>query len=148
MGACESGIAVVPADIDPDVLAFVPSDLVQSLDEGRQIRLESRLGTGAIHQHANAPRLTRRLLRAHRQRPCCRAAEQRDELAAVHSITSSARASSLSGTWRPSAFAVLRLITSSNLVGCITGKSAGLAPLRTFPAYTPIWLNASERCVP
>ena len=50
----------------------------------------------------------------------------RDEL--VHSITSSASASSLSGIWRPSALAVLRLITNSNLVACITGRSAGLAP--------------------
>jgi hypothetical protein len=30
----------------------------------------------------------------------------------------------------PSAFAVLRLITSSKLVGCSIGKSAGLAPRR------------------
>jgi hypothetical protein len=36
---------------------------------------------------------------------------------AIHSITSSALASSVGGTVRPSAFAVLRLITSSNLVG-------------------------------
>ncbi len=28
------------------------------------------------------------------------------------------------------AFAVLRLMTSSNFVGCSTGRSAGLAPLR------------------
>src|SRR5262249_32609267 len=35
-----------------------------------------------------------------------RAAEQRDELAALHSITSSARASRLSGTVSPSALAV------------------------------------------
>src|SRR5262249_30394057 len=91
----------------------------------------------------------RLLLRPRRERPPRRrTAEQRDELAAFHSITSSASARSLSGTWRPSAFAVLRLITSSNLVGCMTGKVAGLAPLRIFPAYTPIWLNASERCVP
>ena len=34
------------------------------------------------------------------------------------------------GIVSPSAFAVLRLITSSNLVGCSTGRSAGLAPLR------------------
>src|SRR5262249_10961568 len=34
-----------------------------------------------------------------------------------HSITSSARASSVSGTSRPSALAVLRLTTSSNLTG-------------------------------
>src|SRR6516165_7977473 len=37
------------------------------------------------------------LLRTRRERPSGRAAEQRDELAAVHSITSSARASSVSG---------------------------------------------------
>src|SRR5215831_9320964 len=46
-----------------------------------------------------------------------RAAEQSDELAPFHSITSSARASSVSGTSRPSAFAVLRLITVSYLFG-------------------------------
>jgi hypothetical protein len=41
----------------------------------------------------------RRLLRARRERPRGRrAAEKRDELAAVHSITSSARASTLGGT--------------------------------------------------
>ena len=52
----------------------------------------------------------------------CRAgaAEQRDELAAPHSITSSARASSIGGTSRPSALAVLRLITNSYLVGACT----------------------------
>jgi len=46
------------------------------------------------------------------ERPRSRTAEQRDELAASHSITSSARASSVGGTSRPSAFAVLRLMTS------------------------------------
>src|SRR5260370_29570130 len=47
-----------------------------------------------------------------------------------YSITSSARASSLSGTVRPSAFAVLTLMTNSNWVGCSTGISAGFAPRR------------------
>src|SRR6516162_3122125 len=60
-------------------------------------------------------------------------AEQRDELAALHlrarSITSSARASSVGGTSRPRALAVLRLITSSYLVGACTGRSAGFSPL-------------------
>jgi len=49
------------------------------------------------------------------------------------SMTSSARSRSASGTVRPRAFAVLRLTTSSNLVGRSTGRSAGLAPLRIFP---------------
>jgi hypothetical protein len=50
-----------------------------------------------------------------------------------YSITASARASSVGGRSRPSAFAALRLIISSNLVGCNTGKSAGSAPLSTLP---------------
>jgi hypothetical protein len=44
-----------------------------------------------------------------------------------YSITSSAATSSLSGTLRPSTLAVVRLMTRSNLVGCSTGMSAGLA---------------------
>jgi hypothetical protein len=57
------------------------------------------------------------LLRACSERKSSRrAAEQRDELATVHSITSSARASSNGGMLRPSALAVLMLITNSNLV--------------------------------
>jgi hypothetical protein len=59
-----------------------------------------------------------------------RAAEQRDELATFHSITSSARVSSVGGTWTPSARAVFRLITKSNLVGCCTGRSAGRSPFK------------------
>ena len=48
----------------------------------------------------------------------------------LYSITSSARASKDGGRVRPSAFAVLRLITSSYLVGACTGRSAGFSPLR------------------
>jgi len=47
-----------------------------------------------------------------------------------YSITSSARPSNGSGTARPSALAVLRLITNANLSGCCTGSSAGLVPFR------------------
>src|SRR6516165_6925857 len=61
-------------------------------------------------------------------------AEQRDELAALHlrahSITSSARSSSVGGTSRPRALAVLRLMTRSNLVGCSTGMSPGFVPCK------------------
>src|SRR5262245_2144720 len=69
-------------------------------------------------------------LRPRGERPRGRAAEQRDERAAPHSITSSARASSGGGTSRPSVLAVLRLISSSYLVGACTGRSAGFVPLR------------------
>jgi hypothetical protein len=47
-----------------------------------------------------------------------------------YSITSSARPSKGGGTVRPSPFAVLRLMTSSNLVGVWIGRSPGFSPLR------------------
>src|SRR5262249_10715371 len=77
----------------------------------------------------------RRLLTARCERPRdCRAAEQRYERAALHSITSSARARTVAGMSRPSALAVLRLITNSNFTVCCTGRSAGFSPLRIRPA--------------
>jgi hypothetical protein len=48
----------------------------------------------------------------------------------AHSITSSARATSVGGTSRPRALAALRLTMSVNLVGCSIGRSPGCAPLR------------------
>src|SRR5262249_62001497 len=88
------------------------------------------------------------LLCARRYRPRNRcAAEQRDELAPpdqrVHSITSSASESRLSEILTPSALAVLRLITVSNLVGCSTGRSAGFAALRIRAGETPYCRYAS-----
>src|SRR5262249_59639883 len=80
--------------------------------------------------------------------PGRRAAEQRDELTTPHSITSSAMASSPGGKLRPNALAVLRLITNSNLVDCMTGRSAAFSPLRIWPAYTPAWRFASVILVP
>src|SRR5215813_13263089 len=56
---------------------------------------------------------------------------------ACYSITSSARASTVGGSSKPIAFAVLRLMTSSYLFGACTGSSAGFSPLRmrsTYPA--------------
>src|SRR5262249_54283332 len=88
-------------------------------------------------EHPDGRQLAR-LLRARRDRPRCRhTAEQRDELAAPHSITSSARARKDSGIVRPTAFAALTLTTSSNLVAWSTGRSAGEAPLRMRPTETP-----------
>jgi hypothetical protein len=45
-------------------------------------------------------------------------------------MISVAWASTVGGILRPSAWAVLMLMTSSNSVGCSTGISAGLAPFR------------------
>jgi hypothetical protein len=70
---------------------------------------------GSGHQHADAPHALG-LLCARRKRPCRHAADERDELAPPHSITSSARASKIGGISDPMRLAVLRLITSSNFV--------------------------------
>src|SRR5262249_8117139 len=86
-----------------------------------------------VHQHADTPHPFG-VLRARHKRPCRRrAAEQRDEFAAPHSITSSAATSSFSGTVRLSILAVEALMTSWNLLDCTTGNSAGFAPLRMRP---------------
>src|SRR5882724_167028 len=53
----------------------------------------------------------------------------------AHLITLSARNSTDCGIVRLSAFAVLRLMTNSNFVGCSTGKSAGLAPFNILSTY-------------
>src|SRR5262245_13248927 len=47
-----------------------------------------------------------------------------------HLISLVARARTSGGIVRPICFAVFRLITNSNFVGCSTGRSAGLAPFR------------------
>ena len=51
-------------------------------------------------------------------------------LAPSHLITRSARNSTDCGIVRLSAFAVFRLITNSNFVGCSTGRSAGFVPFK------------------
>src|SRR5262245_51128883 len=50
--------------------------------------------------------------------------------AGTYSITSSAISRNSRETVSPSSFAVFRLRTISNVVGCSTGNSAGFAPLR------------------
>src|SRR5262249_8474096 len=80
------------------------------------------------------------LLRGGGQRPSQRRhrpAEQRDGCAPSHSITSSASNWIELGTSMPSALAVCRLMTNSNLVDRTTGSSAGFAPLRIRPVETP-----------
>src|SRR5215472_3643973 len=93
----------------------------QPREEGR----DRRVVAGAIGLYQRCTPHTLALLRTRRERPRRRrTAEQRYECAPLHSITSSARASSVGGTSRPSAFAVLRLMINSSFVVCWTGKSA------------------------
>src|SRR5262249_27451564 len=126
-------IALRPGKVvlDRHIAALDKAGLGETLTERRQKSVRSHPGRPAVEKPDHGHRL---LLRARRERPRHRAAEQSDELASLHSITSSARASSVAGTSRPKALAVLRLITSSNLVDCTTGRSAGFMPLSIRPA--------------
>jgi hypothetical protein len=58
---------------------------------------------------------------------CCARAASGQAAASLHSITSSARASTVGGMVRPSAFAVLRLTIRSYLVGACSGRSSRFA---------------------
>ena len=100
--------------------------LSQPLVKAAEKMLE-RFGRAAVQKPYNRYRC---LLRPHGSRPRDRCApEERDEFAAVHSMTSSARASNCAGTSMPSAFAVFKLMSRLNFVGSTTGKS----PFRTRP---------------
>src|SRR5262249_2945448 len=112
---------------DRHVLALDKAGVLQSLAKcAQKVRVEvGRRGTEhADHWH--------RLLRARRERPRrSRSAQQRDEVAPFHSITSSARSRIDVGNTIPNLFAVLRLTTSSNFVGNSAGTSPGFEPRNT-----------------
>src|SRR5215470_3139898 len=117
-----------PAVLDGDVRTLDITEVAQTQADSLKPRGKRRR---RCHAEESDPRYFARLLRASRERPrgSC-AAEQRYELAPLHSITSSARASRVGGMVRRSALAVSRLTMKSNLVGCSTGMSAGLVPRR------------------
>jgi hypothetical protein len=99
---------------DPNVLPLDIAGFAQSPVEGGQKRCkraERRAAEETDHRHRLLLR-TERVCRRHR------AAQHQQQFAAPHSMTSSARARMAGGIVRPSALAVLRLTTSSNLVGC------------------------------
>src|SRR3977135_3279729 len=101
--------------LDSDIAVLRPAERSESLPKRNDAGHYFRIVLGVWMQERDATHALARL-RPRRKWPRCRTAEQRDELAASHSITSSAATSSVGGTVRPSAFAVLRLISSSNLV--------------------------------
>src|SRR5262249_11993010 len=120
-------MALCPPELDRNVLAFDIAGLRKAATEtGHEWFV--LLGRCRIeepdHRH-------RRLLRVRRERPRGRrAADERDELAAFHSIPSSSRSGNAGGMFNPSTRAVLRLTTSSYLVGACTGNSPGFCPRR------------------
>src|ERR1700745_142608 len=130
---CEVGQSIVlvlcPAVLDRHILALDVASFTNTLLECSQkvcTAVRRRAVEDPDHRHC-------RLLRARREWPGRggRAANERDDLAPPHhSITSSARSRNDSGIVRPSALAVVRLMTRSNLVACSTGISPGFAPAR------------------
>src|SRR5215831_10880160 len=64
----------------------------------------------------------------------------------THSITRPRGRAALTSS--PSVFAVLRLMARRILVGCFTGKSEGLSPLRILPAHIAASRYDSGRSVP
>src|SRR5262245_3741900 len=120
-------VALRPTEFNGDVLPIDVAGLLQA-----RTKCSQKMGVCLNGSAADVSDRPDGLLglRARRDRPHRRPAEQRYELAPDHSITSSARPSSASGTVKPSARAVLRLMTNSNFVGCCTGSSAGFSPLR------------------
>ena len=115
---------------------------ILSLDESivAQLRQERLIVGNGWRRHQSgtekpdAEGLSGRCLRGSRtRRPQRRrrAADERDEPAPFHSITSSARASRVAGMARLSALAVCKLMTNSNLADCSTGRP--FSPLRMRP---------------
>src|SRR5439155_8122537 len=132
LGAHAIHIVPGPTLVELHVYALRPSQLCELLPERLKTHGEFGIALGVSHQNADAPHAL--LLRARRERPRSRrAADSQDELAAFHSITSSASAGSLGDMSRPRTLAVCRLMTNSNLAARITGRSAGFSPFRIRP---------------
>src|SRR3954464_3856455 len=109
------------AVLDHDILTVDKACFFQPLARrGQKVRGVRESSASKETDHRN------RLLRPRHKRPRSRTCKARDEFPPLHSITSSARTSSVGGTSRPSAFAAFRLRVVSYLVGACTGRSAGL----------------------
>jgi hypothetical protein len=127
-----------------DVAALRPSEPLKRLPESREPLLQFGIVLREGYHDANPTHL----LRPRRERPRgSRTAKERDKLAAIHSITLSARNSIDSEIESPMAFAAFRLMTSSNFTACSTGRSPGLAPLRTRSTYVARRRHVSKMLV-
>src|SRR5215470_7864784 len=93
------GAAIGRSILNDEASSLVISEFPETIAQGVEIGVDRR---GYCLQHTDAPG---RLLRARRERPRCRTAEQRDELASPHSISSSARPERGSGMVMPSVLA-------------------------------------------
>src|SRR6202044_156458 len=129
------GIAAAETIVETNIAAHNPTGVVKPPDERIDPAFGLGVALGCSDEDADAPHPAALLRpRSHRpQQRHRRAAEKRNDLAPPHSITSSARASSVGGISTPSERAVFKLRMNSNLVACRTGRSAGLVPLRMLP---------------
>ena len=71
------GVTAAPTEVDPHVAANGPTKVRKRLSERREARRQRGIGFFAEHEHADAPYAVP-LLCARRERPCRRAAEERD----------------------------------------------------------------------
>src|SRR5262249_31152691 len=81
-------MALQPVVLNYDILTLDITSFAEPLAEGGY-RVRGGIAPPEVDEPAPRPRC---LLRPRPERPCSRAAEQRDEVAAFHSIPSSARA--------------------------------------------------------
>src|SRR6516225_9976398 len=79
MGPYSVGVCATPAIVDVDVAAVAPAQLIKPLPERCHIRQCFWISLSERTEHSNSSDVGR-LLRARRERPCSRTAEQRDEL--------------------------------------------------------------------
>ena len=122
--------------LDRDVLAIDPAERAHPVQEALGVGVCGvRAGEAGLRgvgeNERDSGRFPRLLRLGHDRRSKEHRTRASEERATVdHWMISSARPSSDGGIVRPRALAVLRLMTSSNLVGCSMGRSAGFAPFR------------------
>ena len=76
-------VGAEPTKVHPHVAAIGPTQARERLSEHREATLLLGIVFVAHHEHADAPYAVA-LLRARHERPCCRTAEERDELPPPH----------------------------------------------------------------
>src|SRR5437016_3054063 len=140
--------ALDPPVLDQEIHALVQAAFPQSRPEG--LPQMSLVGVrGFVPQDANAVHLPGLLPLGDDRNGEEAARDSAEEGPPMHYwMTSSARPSSDGGIVRPSAFAVFRLMTRSNFVGCSMGRSPGLAPLRILSTKYAARRDTSGRLAP
>src|SRR5215472_4106194 len=129
-------LAMRPPVLDLHVLSFDPAKIPETLSESVE-RLRPAPWIPVSEVSNSGRRFLGGLRAGHERRDEESAGERLEEHAPrAHWMISSARPISACGIVRPRALALLRLMTSSNLVGCSTGKSLGLAPFRILSTNT------------